>query len=400
MTTMATPRSRYGQIVSILTERLRTGVYSIGEFPGERKLASELGVSYMTARRAVQQLVTAGVLPRRPAGRSKWVSAKLQRSARLTIGYVAPAFSRGNELWFYRLHKLVERAGGLLYSVPYVNSHDVAITDALDGTFDGLFMALPANLPALLVDRIVRDARRVVMLFGNDLSDLGVPWVNGDKPESIRHVIEHLHQLGHRRVDCLNTQPVNETIQQRMDQWRLSLDALGMTGTLHDRPVEPFSDPDRAARDVLAAALGDDGRRFKATALFCTTAAIARGAYRALYEKRLRIGVDVSVCSCEREEEAELFTPSLTTLATPLPDALLRKGIDWIVTGGDNWKGPLRIIPHDVPLWVGESTGPAPAATRASTREPSNPRRQQVTSMPGHRSPGGSDTSRLGGSHA
>jgi len=382
MTRMATPRSRYGQIVNILTERLRTGVYSIGEFPGERKLASELGVSYMTARRAVQELVAAGVLPRRPSGRSKWGSTKLQRSKRLTIGYVAPAFSRGNELWYYRLHKLIDRQGGLLYSVPYVSDHDVAITDALDGTFDGLFMALPANLPSLMVDRIRRDAHRVVMLFGNDLSDQGVPWVNGDKPESVRHVIAHLHQLGHRRVDCLNTQGVNETIQQRMDQWRLGLDALGMTGTLHNHPVPPFSDSERGARDVLAGVLG--AGHFKATALFCTTAAIARGAYRAFYEKRIRIGPDVSVCSCERAEEAELFTPSLTTLATPLPDEFLQKGLEWIVTGGKDWTGPLRIIPEDVPLWVGESTGPAPTsavaaavasvATAAAAREPNRRR--------------------------
>ena len=48
-----------------LTDQLRTrvtrGYYAIKDLPSERQLAAESGVAYMTARRAVQQLIEDGL---------------------------------------------------------------------------------------------------------------------------------------------------------------------------------------------------------------------------------------------------------------------------------------------------------------------------------------------------
>src|SRR5678816_1596504 len=59
--------SKYARVRDALAEAIRNGEYSVGQkLPGERTLAVQYGISYMTARRAVGELVERGLLNRRP----------------------------------------------------------------------------------------------------------------------------------------------------------------------------------------------------------------------------------------------------------------------------------------------------------------------------------------------
>ena len=53
---MAAP-SKYQDVMAVIKQRIREGDYYVDSIPGERRLAEETGVSYMTARRAVLQLL-------------------------------------------------------------------------------------------------------------------------------------------------------------------------------------------------------------------------------------------------------------------------------------------------------------------------------------------------------
>ncbi len=64
---MAAP-SKYNEVMSVIKRRIREGDYFVDNIPGERRLAEETGVSYMTARRAVQQLLEEKVLIRHRIG--------------------------------------------------------------------------------------------------------------------------------------------------------------------------------------------------------------------------------------------------------------------------------------------------------------------------------------------
>ena len=44
---------KYEQVMSVIERRVREGDYLLHHIPGERKIAEDTGVSYMTARRAV-----------------------------------------------------------------------------------------------------------------------------------------------------------------------------------------------------------------------------------------------------------------------------------------------------------------------------------------------------------
>src|SRR3982750_3464344 len=61
-------RPKFQRVMSIIERRIRQGDYLLNPIPGERKIAGETGVSHMTARKAVRELLDRKVLIRRPNG--------------------------------------------------------------------------------------------------------------------------------------------------------------------------------------------------------------------------------------------------------------------------------------------------------------------------------------------
>jgi DNA-binding LacI/PurR family transcriptional regulator len=352
---------KYQQAAAVIASRLQSGDYVLAGLPGERQLALELGISHMTARRAVQHLISQGVLPRRPVGRLAGRESRIRPSCHLLIGLVAPAFESASLLrWRSALERVVAERQGSVRFIGYTSETDRAITDALDGHFDGLFIVPPFALSPLLIDRL-RDVRhRAVTLF-HDFTHLGLPCVDLGAPRFIGRIAGHFAELGHRRVDCLNTEPLNPLIEQRMRCWAEACQGAGLETRVHNRAVRPFEHADVRAAEV-AGELFDSGALRGATGLFCTSTGSTRGIYRAAYERGIGIGTHLSLASCDSLQEARLMTPSLTTLHNPDVSPFLTRGLEWIQTGGQGWDGSLKIQPDDVPLWAGESTRPAPAA--------------------------------------
>ena len=62
-------KSKYIQITELFKRRLERGDYSFTSLPGAQKRAAETGVSYLTARQAIQTLIDDGVLKRLENGR-------------------------------------------------------------------------------------------------------------------------------------------------------------------------------------------------------------------------------------------------------------------------------------------------------------------------------------------
>jgi LacI family transcriptional regulator len=349
--------TKYLEIAESVARRLRQGDYLLNEIPGERKLAAEFGVSYMTGRKAIRHLVDRGMLPPRAAGRAAVRRAPVDHD--LSVAFVVPAFTSPiyNE-WRMALERVAQRHHAKVRTVPYVSWHDPVLATVLDSAFDGVFLVpLTTAAPDLLRQRLHVARRRLVTLF-EDMTDLGVPCVDGGDPRSIDRLIDHLHVLGHRRVDCLNTEPDSDVVHQRIELWARGLRERGMAGDLRNEAVAPFEAPDLKGYDAAARFLASSD--FTATALFCTSAAAAIGLYRAAYERGVKIGKDLSVCVPDGTDRARLMTPSLTTLQTPDFDALLARAMEWIVRRGGRWNGSMQIRMADVNVVAGESTGAPP----------------------------------------
>ena len=225
--------------------------------------------------------------------------------------------------------------------------------EALDG-FDGLFFLPPAvMLPDWLLTRMFAAKARVVML-DHDASAHGVRSVSVFPPASELKLLEHLYQLGHSRIDCVNVQPVDAIIEKRIGCWQDFIRKNGLDGQL--LTLSGFKRFE-ASYQLIKMRL-QDGLPL-GTALFCTTVAGALGSMRALKEAGLQAGRDISVCAVNDSGLAPYLNPSLTCLRSPPRAVYLRKPVAWML-GKESWDSrdtPLLIQAEEAPLFIGESTG-------------------------------------------
>jgi DNA-binding LacI/PurR family transcriptional regulator len=345
---------KYAQFGQVMEERIRRGDYALRDLPTELELASEFGASRKTARRAIQRLLEKGIVHRKPYGRL----TVNQKHAQLQLAFLGMSyFSHNAEAWRFAVTRAAEKFGAVVRPVDFVHWNDAVIPETLKA-FDGVFL-LPSseNIPRALLERF-RDTPHLVSLE-YDLSEWNVPSVHLLPPRSIHVLGDHLYQLGHRHIDCLNTQPVDSVIQQRCEQWKLWGRLHKVQGRMHNEPVIPYQHAAPKAYEVMKRLLS--AGEFKATALVCLTNAAALGSIRALIEHGLRVGKDVSVCAMEGEQLAQLMTPSWTVLKTPEPHVYVEACVEWIAKQKEPWSGPLLMEPATMSLFEGESTGPAPA---------------------------------------
>jgi DNA-binding LacI/PurR family transcriptional regulator len=321
---------------------------------GERLLAEDLGLSRNTVRAALQQLIEAGLLKRQPNGRLQVTRRNTAGHQNFNIAFIAPTGTSGDlGEWWNSVKGIFQEERVTMHPISYEHWHAPEIQGALS-TMDGAFFVAPAaKLPTDLAKRMKGSKCRVVVLDQDESSE-GLPSVMLFPPSMQFKLFDHLVRLGHRRIDCINTQEEGVIIQGRLAAWQQYLEAQGMTGQLHTREKYiPTESAYQLVRDTLK-----QGQSL-ASALFCTTGPAAIGTMRALYEAGLKVGSDVSVCAVNSEGLGRYLTPTLTALESPPRAHYLRRAAHWLLSD-EKWQGPLLTQPDDVPIFEGESTGPAP----------------------------------------
>jgi DNA-binding LacI/PurR family transcriptional regulator len=352
---------KYAQFGQLMEERIRRGDYALRELPTEQELARELGASRKTARRAIQRLLEKGIVARKPYGRL----TVNRKQGRLQLAFLGTSYySQTAEAWRFAVNRAAERIGATVRPVDFVHWDDPIIAETIEA-FDGVFiMPSSENIPPAVLERFHRTPHLVSL--ENDLSEWNVPSVHLLPPRFIHVLGDHLYKLGHRRIDCLNTQPQDSVIQRRSEQWMLWRRLHRVEGHLINEPVQPYQHAAPQAYEVMKRLLS--AGEFKATGLVCLTNAAALGSIRALQEHGIRVGKDVSVCAMEGGQQAQLMWPSWTVLNTPEPDVYINVCVDWIAKRKEPWIGPHLMEPATMTLFEGESTGPAPATRPTKKR--------------------------------
>ena len=347
---MAAP-SKYNEVMSVIKRRIREGDYLVRNIPGERRLAEETGVSYMTARRAVGQLLDEKVLIRQPSGVLEVHPSYSDQINPAEVVLLYPAYPSS---YLTQMRVIVSEAaskrGLSLRPVQYVHWDENIVMDVVEQAKGTLVIPYGPEIPDRLVGHFLEN--RVVILDG-DFSPQKLPSIRLFSQQCIERVLDLCFELGHRRVDCLNSQNHNPEITRRIQIWRDWLEKRGCTGTLHDEPAEVFTDPTIVAYNMMSW-LQDQGH-IEATAFVGTTCPAAIGAIRACYERGIEVGKSLSIAAMNLEPPAEFYCPSITGLNTPDLSSVLRKCFDWFAS--DNaWRGAKLIEPTDSTLHVGEST--------------------------------------------
>lgn len=345
-------KSKFDEIAQAIGRCIQAGDYNGAGVPGERGLAVQFGVSHMTARKAVEKLVREGVLSRKTNGRLD--IGRSQKKAARHLAFLAPAYySSVLERMRAALERVAIRHQFSVRPVDFVHWDDPAIPEALH-SFDGIFLASSAMpVPERVRELLTNRAAKPVVSLEVDLSASGIPSFCFFPAQAVERMLEYLWSLGHRRIDCLNTQPEDEVIRARIACWRSWCEARGARGHLINEPVKPYGHAIRQAHEVTVRLLR---RKFEFSSAVIVTTGAGFGAMRALLDHGVRVGKDVSICAINAGEVAQYSSPSLTSLEPPAFAPYFERAIEWIVRGGQ-WRGPLCVEAVEAPLFKGESTG-------------------------------------------
>ena len=166
-----------------------------------------------------------------------------------------------------------------------------------------LVMRAP-NAMALL-DRIIERIDNVVTL--EQVID-GLPAVIFDRPGAARTAVQHLLNLGHRRVAYAGT------VDNRLDGYREALLARGLQvdETLVASPGNMHEPQDGVAAVHQLMALEQPP-----TAIFATSDEVATGVLAALYDLGIPVPEVVAVTSIDDGSQAQYLRPALTTVRVP-----------------------------------------------------------------------------------
>lgn len=317
------PRPLHQRLKDTLRGRILDGTYAIGErIPSCSELEEEYGVSLITIRRAVTDLIKEGLL-RGVQGKGTYVIRRSTLPALPIKGLLAfiHGYELGNAFFqdiFHAAERELRQSG---YTLIFVSSRENAEEESR------ILLELRARgvKGALLVpyggDRHADDSRTLHDLSQNKfplvLVDLPAPGlaldlVSSDNVALARRGTEYLLGLGHRRIGLV-LGPDLQSTRDRLEGYRQALLAA-------DIRFDPAL-LEQGALDMPCAVCGNMAAermlklRQPPTALFCTMDGLAVGVYEYCNEREIRIPDNLSVLGMDNLPLCGYLRPGLTSLA-------------------------------------------------------------------------------------
>lgn len=305
---------KYIAVIEQIKEWIASGRL-VDKLPGERNIAEELNVSYMTVRKAIIQLVEDGILSK-CGTRGTFVNHK-KNNSRLThnIGFFLDEdIKEGISSPYYSLifKSLEEEAGRNGYNMLYFSDFDdlnpLKNTKKVDGMIISCFPRIE--------DRIQQIKSYMPMvIFDNIASDKSIPSVTIDNFNSCSHSVEYLIELGHRRIGFVSGLMDSDVCRDRLLGYRNALTRAGIKEdkTLNHKGDYSFESGEKAGKYFV-------GLAKRPTAIVCANDMMAIGLMKVLQENRIRIPEQISVIGFDDILLASKVFPTLTTNAAPIEE--------------------------------------------------------------------------------
>ncbi len=215
------------------------------------------------------------------------------------------------------LNGIVNTAEANHYDVLFFTRYDqqeakVMANVLLDGRVDGLiFLSPPKHAPAL--DIIAENEMPHVVIAGE--STLNSPQFRVDNENGVRAALNHLWDLGHRKIGHLYGRL---HMQDGSDRLRLYRDFMQEKGqAVPESWIEAgdftMEEGYRGMRTILAS---DN----PPTAIFAANDEIAMGAIRAADQQGLKVPTDISVVGFDNVPLSSVFIPAITTIRQPVEE--------------------------------------------------------------------------------
>ena len=200
---------------------------------------------------------------------------------------------------------------------PTLHDHDREVTlleRLVHGTIDGGLLILPEESTGEL-RRLMKHGFRFVVVDPRRRVDGPVPTVSAANSSGADQAIRHLLELGHRRIAAITGPRGWLATAERMRGYLAALAAAGIAPD-DDLVIESNFDVDggRAATAILL------DLPEPPTAIFAFNDQLAIGSMQTAFARGLHVPDDLSIVGFDDTAEAELVTPSLTTLRQPLAE--------------------------------------------------------------------------------
>jgi LacI family transcriptional regulator len=239
---------------------------------------------------------------------------------------------------------------------PTQHEHDreVSLLERLmRGTTDGAILMLPEESTEELL-HLQELGYPFVVVDPRETPPDGIPCVSAMHAAGAKVATEHLLALGHRRIGAITGAPGWYANEERMIGFRAALAAEGL---LPDPSLVVASDwriprGEEAAEELLS-------QPDPPTAIFGFNDNVAIGALKAARRRGLRVPDDLSIVGFDDTFQAEIATPTLTTVRQPLAE-LGRMGVSLLTRLIEGQRLEALRIELATTLVVRDSTGPAP----------------------------------------
>lgn len=341
-----------------------------------KDLAAHLDLSIATVSRALSGSPQADALAvetrqrveeaaRQLNYRPNALARSLQGKRTFSIGVLVPEISEGYTAGLMSGIEVQLSERGYRYQMVSHHSKAALLDEALDMMLgrgvEGFILIAVTLQHALPVPAVV--------LSGTAGDDEHADRVMLDHDRAAELTLDHLHDLGHRRIAFFRGHEGNVDAGER---WR----AICEAATRHDLAIDPeltLTLRGAAYGETFTAEGGyregyrygqkllETGRRF--TALFAFNDISAIGAMRAFQDAGLDVPGDVSVVGFDDIQSAAYHRPSLTTVRQPLRrmgETSSRLLLDRLAA---TQHGAFQQVVLEPDLVVRDSTGPAKAST-------------------------------------
>lgn len=330
------PLPRHVQVQRILRDMVTNGHLKPGDkIPAEVDIAVQMGVSKMTVNKALLSLTASGLFIRE-VGRGTFVApprngdlqpapADLDRP-RIALSFVEGARNVLQSDYYGNLYRGVTEAlepylAATSDDGPCVDLHlgALAARDYMDEEerepADGRLIVAPRAESIASIEALWQHGK-AVLVVGASWPSMGVPSVDSDNIGGAAEAVQHLVELGHRRIAMLLAEEETANIQDRLTGYRR---ALARARLPHSDDYEVRAQEmwriGGTAREHLKRLLSSPE---PVTAIFAAGHYLALDAANVVREAGLRIPEDVSVIGYDDPVSAQLVYPPMTSIRQPL----------------------------------------------------------------------------------
>lgn len=328
------PVPRHHQVRRILMDMVTSGAWKPGEkIPAETDLAESLGVSKMTVNKAILALTSERVFFRE-VGRGTFVSGNGFEPLAVVESNAGDADRTGKTIQIITLsppewisndeyHCALVLAlrcyvSPLHFTLRLLQARGQEYVQRYrESKADGWFMIAPQQ-DSLAGLRALNEIRARAVLVGASWSNVGFPCVDSDNMQGTRMAIDHLVELGHRKIAMLYAEPTSSNTLDRLRTFRESMRTHGLA-VREDwiLAAESYSCLSDSMRQQIRIWMGQETRP---TAIFAAGAFIARELLDYVQSLGVNVPAELSIVSYDDPTAVAHASPTLTTILQPLEE--------------------------------------------------------------------------------